>query len=100
MKRTAWYRDRVERPVGPKQPAAPEVPAPGPSQRVEASDERLSAIPEEEADPVIERVGERPHRIAVIRQEIRDHDRFIGLADGLAAQRTELPPTEVHGEEG
>jgi hypothetical protein len=92
--------DRLERPVGREEPAALEVPAPGAGQRVEARDERLSAIPVEEASPVVERVGERPQRIAVIRQEIRDHDRFIGLADGLAAQRTELPPTEVYREEG
>jgi hypothetical protein len=100
MQRAAWGGDRVKRPIGREEPAAPDVPALGPSECVETRDERLAALPEEEARAVVKRVGERPHRVPVIRQKVRDHHCLISFADGLAAQWTELPPAEVYGEEG
>jgi hypothetical protein len=100
VKRVSLHGDRLQCPIGREEPAALEGAASGASERVEAGYELLAALPDEEAGPVIERIGERPHRVRVIGKEIRDHHCFIGLADRLPAQRTELPPTEMYGEEG
>ena len=72
--------------------------APDAGERVVARHELLTAVPEEEARPVIESIGKRPQRVSVIGQEVRNDHRFVGLADRFPAERTELPPREVRGE--